>query len=407
MDEGGYRSQHTCDPLVHGQRGGKVTKVKSLTLGIDASRNRSGGAKAHLIGILSECNPAKHGIQGIHVWAFGALLEQLPDYPWLIKHNPVALEQSLFRQLMWQATALAGEVKLAGCDIFFTTDASTLCLFKPMVVLSQDMLSYESGVMRYFGYGLARLRLLAILVVQNLAFRRAAGVIFLTCYAGKVIQQSCGLLPAIAYIPHGVDAVFKHSRAISSWPVSGERPIRCIYVSNAEMYKHQWVVVEAISLLRKRGYNLMLSLVGGGNGPAQELLQDAVAVSDPTGMFIKQLEFLPHTELPALLAEADLFVFASSCENMPVTLVEAMAVGLPIACSNRGPMPEVLVDAGVYFNPEDADTIAGAIEQIIQSPALRLAIAQRAKTLSQQYNWKRCADETWAFVAETYLRTKI
>ena len=381
-----------------------MREVKLLTLGIDASRNRSGGAKAHLIGILSECDPAKHGIQAIHVWAFRSLLDQLPEHPWLIKHNPIALEQSLVKQLGWQATALAGEVKSAGCDILFTTDASTLCRFKPMVVLSQDMLSYEPGVMRHFGYGLARLRLLAILVVQNLAFRRAAGVIFLTRYAGKVIQQSCGLLPVIAYIPHGVDAVFKDSQAVSSRPVSGERPIHCIYVSNAEMYKHQWVVVEAISLLRKRGYNLVLSLVGGGNGPAQQLLQDTITVADPKSVFVKQLEFLPHAELPALLAEADLFVFASSCENMPVTLVEAMAVGLPIACSNRGPMPEVLADGGVYCNPEDADSIAGAIEQIIQSPALRLAIAQRARVLSQQYNWKRCADETFAFVAETYLR---
>jgi hypothetical protein len=207
-----------------------TVKTKKLTIGIDASRNRSGGAKAHLIGILSECDLAKQGIQAIHIWAFRSLLDQLPDYPWLIKHNPTALEQSLAMQLIWQATSLAGEVKLAGCDILFATDASTLCLFKPMVVLSQDMLSYEPGVMRYFGYGLARLRLLVILVVQNLAFRRASGVIFLTRYAGKVIQQSCGLLPAIAYIPHGVDAMFKHSQTVSSWPASGHRPIRCIYV---------------------------------------------------------------------------------------------------------------------------------------------------------------------------------
>lgn len=377
-----------------------------IILGIDASRNRSGGAKAHLIGILSECDPAKHAIQEIHVWAFRSLLDQLPERSWLIKHNPKALEQSLIKQLWWQATSLAGEVKSVGCDILFTTDASTLCRFKPMVVLSQDMLSYEPGVMRYFGYGFARLRLLAILALQNLAFRRSTGVIFLTRYAAKVIQQSCGALPSIAYIPHGVDSSFKQSRAVNSWPEVGERPIRCIYVSNAEMYKHQWVVVEAISLLRKRGHNLTLSLVGGGKGPAQELLQEAIAISDPEGTFVEQLEFLPHADLPALLTDADLFVFASSCENMPVTLVEAMAVGLPIACSNRGPMPEVLADGGVYFNPEDADSIADAIEQIVQSPALRLAIAQRAMPLSQQYSWKRCADETLAFVAETYLRTK-
>ena len=377
-----------------------------MKVGIDASRNRSGGAKAHLIGVLSECNPTQYDLKEVHVWAFRSLLDQLPDYPWLIKHNPVALEQSLVKQLWWQATIFAGEVKSTGCDILFTTDASTLCHFKPMVILSQDMLSYEPGVMRYFGFGLARLRLLAILVLQNLAFKRAAGVIFLTRYAGKVIQHSCGLLPAVAYIPHGVDDVFKQTQALRSWPTMGVRPIRCIYVSNAEMYKHQWVVVEAISLLRKRGYDLTLTLVGGGTGPAQRLLQRAIEDSDNYGKFVEQMAFLPHAHLPALLADADLFVFASSCENMPVTLVEAMAVGLPIACSNRGPMQEVLADGGLYFDPEDAGSIGAALEQIIQSPELRMAIAQKAKVLSQQYNWKRCADETFTFIADTYLKTK-
>ena len=291
--------------------------------------------------------------------------------------------------------------------MLFTTDASTLCRFKPMVVLSQDMLSYEPGVMRYFGYGLARLRLLAILALQNMAFRRSAGVIFLTCYAANVIQHSCGLLPAVAYIPHGVDAVFQQTQVVNTWPEGDERSLACLYVSNAEMYKHQWVVVDAISRLRKCGYNLTLSLVGGGKGPAQQLLQDMIAELDPERIFVRQLEFLPHASLPEILGQADLFVFASSCENMPVTLVEAMAVGLPIACSNRGPMPEVLADGGVYFNPEDADSIAAAIEQIIQSPELRVAIAERAKVLSQQYNWKRCADETFAFIAEICLKAKI
>ena len=227
-----------------------MKNTNKITIAIDASRNRSGGAKAHLIGILSKCDPVNNGIQAIHVWAFNSLLNQLPDYPWLIKHNPIALEHSLLKQLMWQATELAGEVKAAGCDVLFTTDASTLCRYKPMVVLSQDMLSYEPGMMHNFGYGYARLRLVAILALQNRAFKRASGVIFLSRYAAKVIQKSCGLLTNITYIPHGVNTEFTQSHMVNIWPVAKERPIECIYVSNAELYKHQWVVVEAISLLR-------------------------------------------------------------------------------------------------------------------------------------------------------------
>ncbi len=383
-----------------------MKKTGLLTIGIDASRNRSGGAVAHLIGILSEGDPVSFGIGKVHVWAYQKLLDAIPERRWLIKHNPPELEQSIFKQLWWQRYGFPVEVKMTACQIVLNTDAGTISKVRPAVTMSRDMLSYEPGVIELFGFSKARLRLILLRYIQNRSLRSADGAIFLTRYAAKVIQQSSGYLPSIAYIPHGVGATFKQSRPLNEWPEAGLRPIQCIYVSNAEMYKHQWVVVEAISLLRKRGYDLALKLVGGGKGPAQRLLLDAIAVSDQGGKFVEQLAFLPQQELPNHLARADLFIFASSCENMPNTLVEAMAVGLPIACSNRGPMPEVLADGGVYFDPSDAESIAGAIEQIIRLPALRLAITLRAKTLSQQYNWKRCANETWAFIAETYLRTK-
>jgi glycosyltransferase involved in cell wall biosynthesis len=378
-----------------------------LNIGIDASRNRSGGAVAHLVGILSEGDPASVGISEVHVWAYQALLAVIPDRPWLIKHNPPALEKSMVRQLWWQRFGFPVEFKRADCQIVLNTDAGTISTVHPAVTMSRDMLSYEPGVIELFSFGKVRLRLILLRYMQNRSLRAAEGVIFLTHYAAKVIQQSCGPLQSIAIIAHGVGAAFKQTRQLNSWPEAAERPIRCLYISNAALYKYQWSVVLAIAALRKRGHNLTLSLVGGGKGPAQRLLKDAIAVADPKRVFVEQLAFLPQQELPNHLAQADLFVFASVCENMPNTLVEAMAVGLPIACSNRGPMPEILANGGVYFYPEDADSIAKAIEQIIQLPTVRLTIAQRAKALSQQYTWKRCADETFAFVAQTYLSNKI
>jgi len=377
-----------------------------LTVGIDSSRNRSGGASAHLIGILEASEPAKFGIGKVHVWSHRKLLQALPDRPWLIKHNPPALGQSIHHQLWWQRFNLPIEFKQLNCDILLNTDAGTISTVRPCVTMSRDMLSYEPGVIEMFGFSKARLRLVLLRYIQNSSLQKADGAIFLTRYAAGVIQQSCGPLESIAFIPHGVGEAFKKCSPKNDWPNSGVRAIRCLYISNAEMYKHQWVVVSAISMLRSRGHNLTLHLVGGGEGPAQRLLQSAIATADPQRKFVKQLEFLPQRELPKHLAEADLFIFASSCENMPNTLVEAMAVGLPIACSNRGPMPEILADGGVYFNPTDAESIASAIEQIIKSSAVRLAIADRAKALSQQYSWKRCADATWKFVSETFYKVK-
>ena len=86
---------------------------------------------------------------------------------------------------------------------------------------------------------------------------------------------------------------------------------------------------------------------------------------------------------------------------MPNTLVEAMAAGLPIACSDRGPMPEILEDGGVYFNPENVNSIVVAISLLLGDIDLREEKANRARSLAEKYSWERCARETWGFLGET------
>lgn len=371
-----------------------------MILGINACRARSGGAIAHLVGILQEVDPAAFGIRSVHVWSYPGLLTALPDTSWLVKDRPPELGRSLFHQLWWERFTLPDELRRTGCSIVLNVDAGSVCRFRPAVTMSRDMLSYEPGEIERYGISKARLRLIALRFVQNTSLRAADGAVFLTRYAARVIQQSCGPLRYIAYIPHGVGAAFQTIELDHAWPMAGERAIRCLYVSNALPYKHQWNVVKAVAQLRQRGLDLELELVGGGEGSAQARLEAQIAASDPDRAFVTQRGFVPQDTLPGFLAQADLFVFASSCENMPNTLVEAMAAGLPIACSNRGPMPEVLEDGGVYFNPEDPDSIAAAIEDLIIDQRKRTRLAARAKELSRQYSWPRCARETFSFVTQ-------
>ncbi len=375
---------------------------REIVIGIDASRNRSGGAKAHLIGLLSCGNPKDHAINTVHVWAYKSLLDSIPDKPWLIKHNPPELEQNLLRQVIWQMFSFPGEAKQAGCDIVLNTDAGTMSHVRPAVTMSRDMLSYEPGEMERYGWSKARLRLILLRYIQNRSLRRSDGTIFLTRYAAEVIQRSSGPVRRIGLVPHGVGQNFQELQHLLPWPANDERPIRLLYISNAAWYKHQWMVVRAVEQLRNQGIDLTLTLIGGGSGPAQERLRTQMALSDPLGVFVTQKEFVPQTELPGYLLDADIFVFASSCENMPNTLVEAMAAGLPIACSRRGPMPEVLEDGGEYFDPELPDSIAAALRNLIGNETLRQRLAARAKILAARYSWERCARETWSFLVETH-----
>lgn len=369
-----------------------------IIVGIDASRNRSGGAIDHMIGLLSEGNPMSHGIREVHVWSYKKLIDKLPYAPWLVKHNPPLLEKSLFHQVWWQSLCLTNELNKHGCDLLFASDAGTVARYKPMVVFSQDALSYEPGIAKYFGFSLARMRLILLYHIQNNSMRRANGVIFLTNYAATLIQSHTGRLNKTVTIPHGVDEKFRRLNSQLIWPNVAGQPIVCIYVSNVTMYKNQWIVVRAIKKLRDKGFNLKLLLVGRSSGPAKRLLQNEIKLSDPDGTFVKLIGHVNHDDLPSLLASANIFVFASSCETISITLLEAIATGLPIASSDRGPMPEVLQGGGVYFDPASEESIATAIERLINDEDLRASVVKQTETLSKKYSWARCASETWEFL---------
>jgi glycosyltransferase involved in cell wall biosynthesis len=167
-------------------------------------------------------------------------------------------------------------------------------------------------------------------------------------------------------------------------------------------YKHQWVVVRAIKKLRHQGINISLTFVGGGGRRAQKMLSDQLALSDPGRTFVRIFEFLPQDQIVSMIAQADLFVFASSCETFGISLLEAMAIGVPIACSNSSSLPETLRDGGEYFDPRDDATIAKAIKRLIDDPQQRERFALRAKELSQAYSWRTCADQTWRYLTQTY-----
>lgn len=367
-------------------------------VGIDASRNRSGGAKAHIIGILTAINPAEFGIKEIHVWSYRGLLDALPEQPWLIKHEPQELSGSIALQLWWQRFRLPRELVASGCEVLLTTSAGSVCRFSPSIVMSRDMLSFEPGEMNRYWFSKAWLRLLLLRYVQVSSLRHATGALFLTRYASDMIQKFSGALSNVRIIPHGIGENFRRqpSRTVLDQPKS----LRCVYVSNAEMYKHQWHVIEAVRRLRDSGQKLTLELVGAGAGPADARVAEAVKQWDPEQKFVSITPAVPHHLVPSFLSEADIFIFASSCENMPNTLIEAMACNLPIACSARGPMPEILGEAGVYFDPERPESIAAAVAKLVADTDVRKEMAAKAKALSDQYSWQRCAAETFSFLSD-------
>jgi glycosyltransferase involved in cell wall biosynthesis len=304
--------------------------------------------------------------------------------------------------MWWQRQKLPLEVTLAGCDILLSTDAGTVCRFEPDIVMSRDMLSFEGKEMlRYPFFSFSRIRLWLLKWLQIESLRKANGALFLTQYAADIIQSYTGKLKKVRIIPHGIGDNFRRVNISVNRP-EDRSTIRCTYVSNADLYKHQWHVVEAIGMLREVGFDVCLNLVGAGSGVAVERVHESVKRVDPECTFVSILPAQKHEEIAQRLFDSDVFIFASSCENMPNTLVEAMAAGLPIACSDRGPMPEVLQKGGVYFDPENPASIFEAVKKIIENESLRTNISSISLERSQLFSWERCARETWQYLVDIH-----
>jgi len=371
-----------------------------VIVGIDASNVRTGGGVTHMVNLLGAARPREFGIRRVRVWANARTLVLLPERDWLEKLHEPWLDRALPWRLAWQWLRLP-RLAHAGCDLLFSPGGNAPRVAPlPLLAMSRNMLPFEWSELRRYGFSWTTLRLLMLRFGMVRTFRRADGVIFLMPYAKAAVERVARVSGRVAIVPHGVEERFRvpPRPQVALADCSPERPLRLLYVSIVDVYKHQWHVAEAVARLRAEGLPLLLDLVGPAYPPALARLRRTLERVDPRGECVRYRGPLPFEDLHRLTAEADLFVFASSCENMPNILLEAMAQGFPIACARRGPMPELLGDAGVYFDPEDPAEIALAIRRLAEDAALRARCARAAFERAANYTWARCADETLAFI---------
>jgi glycosyltransferase involved in cell wall biosynthesis len=379
-----------------------------IKVAIDATNIRAGGGLTHLSQLLSVASPRDLGIEAVTVLSSESTAKSLPDRPWLVKKTLPWMNASGLRRLLGQQLLLHRE--LADCDILYSPGGMLPLISPiPVVTMSQNMLPFEPSEASRFGYGSgAWFKMKLLRVLQGRSFKRADGIIFLTEYARRTIGAVLGGFPCpTALIPHGIEQRFRERRTFSRevQHVTGGGPFRLLYVSILMPYKHQIEVAYAVHELRQQGLSIELTLVGESWGKYGSRVASTIKLLDPKGEYIKMVGHVAFDLLHAYYHRADGFIFASSCENLPNILVEAMAAGLPVACSNRGPMPEVLGGAGIYFDPDSVDSIAGCLSSLVTDGALRSRLSVEAVAKSRTYSWSDCAKLTFSFLATIAITT--
>lgn len=134
-------------------------------------------------------------------------------------------------------------------------------------------------------------------------------------------------------------------------------------------------LIHALKLLRNKGYDVELRL--GGDGPTKEYLKtlaEAVGLSEQ----VHFLGYLNEDEVIRELRGSDLFVLPSFVEGLPVSAMEAMAVGLPVIATNIAGTSELVEDGktGILVRPSDPQALADAVVRMTQDYSFRLGAAE-------------------------------
>lgn len=383
-----------------------------LHLGIDATNIRQGGGVTHLSQLLGAADPLALGFRHVTIWAAQSTAEDWPNRPWLTLRSEPWMDASLLRRVVGQQLQMPAALTAEGCDVLFAP-GGTLPVRCPVpaVTMSQNMLPFEPDEAARFGRcSPMRLKMRLLRHAQSRSFRRADGIVFLTGYARATVERVVGALTAaIAQIPHGIEPRFLHEPRLqrSVTACTHKDPFRLLYVSILMPYKRQLELAQAVSRLRVEGLPVEVRFVGAAWGNYAKRFRALCDRLDPNHEFLIWNGAEPFARVHELYQCADAFVFASGCENLPNILVEAMAAGLPVASSRRGPMPEVLGNAGIYFDPDDPDDIASSLRQLVQNVPLRSELSYSGWHRAMEFSWRRCADDTLRFIARVARRREI
>lgn len=164
-----------------------------------------------------------------------------------------------------------------------------------------------------------------------------------------------------------------------------------LYVGNRRGYKNFSRLLDAYAASPQLRSEYKLICFGGGAFDADELstMQTLRLNSDQ----VIQLGGEDHV-LGKLYGRARAFVFPSLYEGFGIPPLEAMSHDCPVVCSNTSSIPEVVGDAGEYFDPADTESMRAAIERVVTSDNRRHLLISKGRERLESFSWDRCAVET-------------
>jgi glycosyltransferase involved in cell wall biosynthesis len=167
----------------------------------------------------------------------------------------------------------------------------------------------------------------------------------------------------------------------------GERPV-ALSLSAKRPHKNLLALIGALARIPAERRPLLV-LPGYPTAHQEELRERARSVR--VEQDVRFLDWLSGEEFEGLWQIAQAFAYPSLYEGFGLPVLEAMARGVPVACSNASSLPEVAGDAAMMFDPHDERAIAAALERLLSDPAEVERLRARGLERAREFTWERTA----------------
>lgn len=239
----------------------------------------------------------------------------------------------------------------------------------------------------------------------RLAVERATMIVAISEHAKQCLEERYGIDPVkivVAHLGHGQQfrpvPCGDPQRDVLRNKYGLDRPY-LYYPAAMWPHKNHGCLLAAVALMRERYQFAGKLVLTGISVHGQAEVMDEISRLGLDGV-VRVLGHVPFDELPCLYSMAEMMVFPSLFEGFGIPLVEAMACGCPVICSDHTSIPEVVGNAAHVVTPLVPGELADAIWSLWNSPHEQECMRRRGLLRARQFSWERMVETTRA----VYLR---
>ncbi len=295
-------------------------------------------------------------------------------------------------RILWEQIILPMQIKFHKIDILLS--AGMTCPFicpVPSVLVIHDLQHINQP------QNFARHYLLFLKFIIYLSAKSADGIITISKKVKQDIISYYKIKPEdISVIYHAADSALfhvRHADDIKAVRVKYGLPENfLLYTASSLAHKNHKRLLEAFKIIRDN-YNGMKLVLTGARDYGHDIISNDINRMG-LGNDVIFLGWLPFEDMPAIYCSSRVFIFPSLHEGFGIPLLEAMACGVPVVCSDIEPLNEVAGDAALFIDPYDPYDIAEGVSRILRDIQLRESLINKGYKKAGEFSWERTALNT-------------